>query len=112
MNQRRMPLYLPTGAGKTLIATHIIKALRTTTSFGKVLFVAHRREIINQTASTLRRHLPRVKVNIEQGKTTVRGDGAITIASVQSLVHRKERYDPKEYTLIICDECHRALAPS
>ncbi len=111
-NQRRMLLYLPTGAGKTVIATYIIKAFRETKGFGKVLFVAHRREIINQTASTIRRHLPWINVKIEQGERTTKGDGAITLASVQSLVHRKEKFDPREYALIICDECHRALAPS
>jgi ATP-dependent helicase IRC3 len=111
-HQRRMLLYLPTGAGKTVIATHIIKALRTTNAFGKVLFVAHRREIIDQTARTIRRHLPGLEVQIEQGARTTRGNGAIVLASVQSLVRRKENYDPKAYALIICDECHRALAPS
>ncbi|BBO84014.1 hypothetical protein DSCO28_45800 [Desulfosarcina ovata subsp. sediminis] len=111
-NQRRMLLYLPTGAGKTVIATHIIKALRASKAFGKVLFVAHRREIIDQTARTIRRHLPGLGVQIEQGKRTVKAQGAITLASVQSLVRRKEKYDPKDYALIICDECHRALAPS
>lgn len=111
-HQRRMLLYLPTGAGKTVIATYIIKALRTTKVFGKVLFVAHRREIIDQTARTIRRHLPGLKVQIEQGKRTTGGESDIILASVQSLVRRKENYDPKAYALIICDECHRALAPS
>ncbi len=34
------------------------------------------------------------------------------MASVQSLVRRKDRYDPKAFDLVVCDECHRALAPS
>jgi superfamily II DNA or RNA helicase len=110
--RRRMLVYLPTGAGKTVIAAHIIKALCATPGFGKVLFVAHRREIINQTARTIRRQLPRLKVRIEQGERTSGGEGDVTIASVQSLVRRKKKYNPKEYALIICDECHRALAPS
>jgi ATP-dependent helicase IRC3 len=74
--QRRMLLYLPTGAGKTVIATHIITALRTAKAFGKVLFVAHRREIIDQTARTIRWHLPGLKVQIEQGKRTTMGERA------------------------------------
>jgi len=111
-NARRMLLYLPTGAGKTVISTFIMKELLRTRGFGKILFVAHRREILDQTARTIKAQLPSKKVQIEQGERTSSDNAAITIASVQSLVHRKERYDPKEFSLIVCDECHRALAPS
>ena len=52
--EQRMLLYLPTGAGKTVVATHIIKTLRERASFGRALFIAHRREILDQTAQTLR----------------------------------------------------------
>jgi superfamily II DNA or RNA helicase len=108
-----MLLYLPTGAGKTVIATFIIQALRATTRAPKkTLFVAHRQEILDQTARTLTRHLPDANVQVEQGERQANADADITVASVQSLVRRKERYDPKTYGLIICDECHRALAPS
>lgn len=110
--QRRMLLFLPTGAGKTVIATHIIKSLRETSGFGKTLFVAHRREIIDQTARTISQHIPEVHVQVEQGERSSSGKGDVTIASVQSLVRRKERYDPRKFSLIICDECHRALAPT
>lgn len=113
LKERRMLLYLPTGAGKTVIATYIIKTLRMSGGRSKkTLFVAHRQEILDQTANTLRRHLPGVDVQVEQGERTASADADITVASVQSLVRRKERYDPKSFGLIICDECHRALAPS
>lgn len=108
-----MLLYLPTGAGKTVIATFIIKALRKANSRAKkTLFVAHRQEILDQTAETLRRHLPGVNILVEQGERRSSDEADITVASVQSLVRRKDAYDPKLYGLIICDECHRALAPS
>jgi ATP-dependent helicase IRC3 len=111
--ERRMLLYLPTGAGKTVIATGIIEALRKTWGLGRTLFIAHRREILDQTARTLARHLPALSVQVEQGERTGHaGDADITIASVQSLLRRKERYDPRAFDLIICDECHRALSPS
>jgi len=111
---QRMLLYLPTGAGKTVIATFIIKSIRSLAGFGKsrVLFIAHRREILDQTARTLSQHLPNLKIDIEQGARSAGGDADVTVASVQSLLRRKDGYDPKTFDLIICDECHRALAPS
>jgi ATP-dependent helicase IRC3 len=111
-NANRVLLYLPTGAGKTVIATFIIKELIKSPGFGKVLFVAHRREILDQTVRTIKRELPDLSIQIEQGERTSTHSAAITIASVQSLVRRKERFDPTGFSLIICDECHRALAPS
>ena len=110
--ERRMLLYLPTGAGKTVIATFIIQALREQVRFGRCLFVAHRREILDQTVQTLRRHLPGLDIQVEQGERTSDTNADITVASVQSLLKRMQRYDPKAFDLILCDECHRALSPS
>jgi ATP-dependent helicase IRC3 len=110
--QRRLLLYLPTGAGKTVIAAYLMKELMGRAGLGRVLFVAHRREILDQTARTIEQHLPKVSVQIEQGERSALGNADVTIASVQSLVRRKERYDPRGFSLIVCDECHRALAPT
>jgi ATP-dependent helicase IRC3 len=109
--ERRMLLHLPTGAGKTVIATFIIQALQ---GFGlrRCLFVAHRREILDQTVRTLERHLPALRIEVEQGERTASGDADVTVASVQSLLRRKERYEGNHFDLILCDECHRALSPS
>jgi ATP-dependent helicase IRC3 len=109
---RKMLLYLPTGAGKTVIAAFIIEKFLKNQNFGKILFVAHRQEILDQTARTIKNHLKNVSIEIEQGKRTTSNDVQITVASVQSLVKRKAKFNPKEYSLIICDECHRALSPT
>ncbi len=113
-NMHRMLLYLPTGAGKTVIATFVIKSIRALPGFGRsrTLFLAHRREILDQTARTISRHLPGLKVQIEQGERSSEMDADVTVASVQSLIRRKDRYGPSAFDLIICDECPRALAPS
>lgn len=110
--ERRSLVYLPTGAGKTLIATYIIQRLRQSFGLARCLFVAHRREILDQTARTLALHLPGLDVQVEQGERSGSEHADIVVASVQSLLRRKERYDPRAFDLIICDECHRALAPS
>lgn len=107
-----MLLHLPTGAGKTVIATFVIRALRQGFGLGRCLFVAHRREILDQTARTLREHLPGLDVQVEQGDRTGSADADIVVASVQSLLRRKERYCARAFDIIICDECHRALSPS
>jgi superfamily II DNA or RNA helicase len=113
-NTHRMLLYLPTGAGKTVIATFIIRSMRALAGFSKsrTLFIAHRREILDQTVRTINQHLPNLTIAIEQGERSSDIDADVTVASVQSLLRRKDRYDPKSFDLIICDECHRALAPS
>ncbi|MCU0693780.1 MAG: DEAD/DEAH box helicase [Polyangiaceae bacterium] len=104
-----MLLHLPTGSGKTVIAAEVIRRLSARGDFGKTLFVAHRREILDQTAETIRRQVPSATIQVEQGSRTATRDATVTVASVQSLVRRKERYDPTSFSLIICDECHRAL---
>jgi ATP-dependent helicase IRC3 len=110
--ERRSLVYLPTGAGKTVIATFIIQRMRQSFGLVRCLFVAHRREILDQTARTLSQHLPELDVQVEQGERTSSEHADIVVASVQSLLRRKERYDPRAFDLIICDECHRALSPS
>lgn len=108
----KMLLHLPTGAGKTVIATLIIEKLINFSDIGKILFIAHREEILDQTRQKISSHLPSANVQIEQGSRSSSRNSHVTIASVQSLIRRKERFDPKDFSVIICDECHRALAPS
>ena len=107
-----MLLHLPTGSGKTVVATFIIERMLPRIGQGKVLFIAHRKELIDQTAATLAKHLRGVRVSFEQGERRADLSAQVIIASIQSLAKRKEAYDPTLFSVIICDECHRALAPS
>jgi ATP-dependent helicase IRC3 len=109
---RRLLLYLPTGAGKTVIAAFLIEAMRRGAGLGRCLFVAHRREILDQTVRTIARHLPDLDVQVEQAERSASGAADVVVASVQSLLRRKERYAASAFDLIICDECHHALSPS
>lgn len=107
-----MLLKLPTGAGKTVIAAILLARIMKSDQSHSVLILAHRSEIIDQTAMKLSRHLPNIPIEIEQGRRRVEGKGCIVLASIQSMVRRKESFDPKAFSIIICDECHHALAPS
>ena len=109
---REMLLHLPTGAGKTVIATLIIEALPPFIDEGKVLFVAHRKELLDQTADKLNRHLPELSVSIEQGERRADMAAQVVIASIQSLTKRKDTYPAEQFSAIVCDECHHALSPS
>ncbi len=109
---RKMLLHLPTGAGKTIIATLIIERLLPLIDAGKVLFIAHRRELLDQTAEKLKQHLPGLAISIDQGDRRADPAAQVIIASIQSLSKRKHAYRPEQFSLIVCDECHRALAPS
>jgi len=107
-----MLLHLPTGSGKTVIATLIIERLLPLIDSGKVLFIAHRRELLDQTAEKLRQHLPGLAISIDQGERRADPSAQVIIASIQSLSQRKGAYRPDLFSVIICDESHRALAPS
>jgi len=108
---RSLLLHLPTGSGKTVIASLIIERLLPLLGSDRLLFLAHRRELLDQTAATLRAHLPGLSIGVEQAER-VAADSQVVIASIQSLVQRRDRFRPAEFAGIICDECHRALAPS
>lgn len=109
---RRLLLYLPTGSGKTVIGALIIERMLARRRGARTLFIAHRPEILDQTAAVLRRHMPHLQVGIEQGDRRAADGVDVTIASVQSLVRRRSRFDPRAFGLVVCDECHRALAPT
>lgn len=103
---RRIVLVLPTGGGKTVVAARIIDLARTLAK--KVLFVAHRVELINQTARQLERFGVE-DIGVIRGQDDREDESApIQIASIETL-RRRER---PEADIVFIDECHRAVADS
>jgi len=103
---RRVVLVSPTGSGKTVIAMAIVD-LASVKNNGNILFIAHRREIIDQTSKKLDR------IGIRHG--VIMGDDGrhdleakVQIASIQTLVRRE--LPPADF--IIIDECHLSIAKS
>lgn len=100
---------LATGLGKTWLAafdTHYMEARR-------VLFVAHREEILGQAAETFLRIRPHARVGFYTGRQR---DSQVDIlcASIQTLgrINHLQQFLPHHFDYIVVDEFHHAAAPS
>ncbi len=107
-DQHRNLVVAATGTGKTMIAAFDYKALRATCP--RLLFVAHRKEILQQALASFRgvlgdRNFGELLVD---GK--VPSTGKHVFASIQSLQHRLDAIRPDEYDCVIIDEFHHAEA--
>lgn len=99
----RQLVALPTGVGKTVLAAHVAK------QFNKVLFLAHRQELIAQTARTMAIVDPdRTQGRIEQGSHDL--GSAFTIAMLPTVYRRLDRIPPDSFDCIILDEAHHACS--
>lgn len=99
---RRILFVCPTGAGKTVCASHII--LKLVESGMRCLFMAHRIELINQTAVQLAR-MGVTDIGVIMGGDGRKNSSAMTqVASVDTLRNR----DAGSFDCIMIDEAHRA----
>lgn len=111
---RSTMLVLATGTGKTRTASEVV-ARRL--PYGKVLWLAHRTELIEQARDALQAALPDVRIGIEKAESRARltcmygQDDAIVVASVQTLRDKRlKRFNPGDFATVIIDECHHATA--
>ena len=97
--KRRVVLFMPTGAGKTLTATSIItKAIA---KGRRVVFVANRKQLVAQTSAVLHRY--GIEHGILQAENTCRLDARVLVASIDTI---HVRGLPVDVGLIVIDECH------
>lgn len=104
---RRGLVVLATGLGKTWLAAFDAVQL----GARRVLFVAHREEILNQAAETFLRIRPNARVGFYAGQTRdVEVD--ILCASIQTLGREEhlERFSSSHFDYIVVDEFHHAAA--
>ena len=97
-------IVLPTGSGKSVTIAGLLERLRPA-STRRVLIVSHVREIIDQDATAIARHLPRVSLGVAcSGLGRMEFGRDVTVASVQSIYRRiRHKWD---YDLCIVDEAH------
>jgi superfamily II DNA or RNA helicase/HKD family nuclease len=106
-------LVAATGTGKTVMAALDYRNMRDTLggALPRLLFVAHRKEILKQSLRTYQEVLDNASFGelLHSGKEP--RDWTHVFASVQSLnVQRLEQLDPQHFDVIVIDEFHHATA--
>ena len=104
---RRGLVVLATGLGKTWLAA--FDAVRM--GARRILFVAHREEILAQAAATFVRILPRKRVGYYTGRSRD-ADVDVLCASVQTLgkAEHLDGFAPQHFDYVVIDEFHHAAA--
>lgn len=102
-----------TGTGKTVMSAFDYESLSRQIPFAKLLFIAHRKEILNQS----RKMFAQITKDPSFGELWVDGDRPLkfdhVFASIQTLVHQDiESISPDFYDIIIIDEAHHVAASS
>lgn len=100
---KRVVLVVPTGGGKTRIGAAIVE--RAIARGSKVVWLAHRTELIEQTAKTLHEHGLPVGVVAASSAWPIDPAAPVQVCSVQTLLAREVR---PPASLLVWDECHHA----
>lgn len=100
----RQMVVLPTGSGKTVIFSELIKRKKL-----KTLVIAHRVELLDQAREKLRAIAPEIESGIFCGEQKY-CDKQVTIASIQSASNALDLLKAEGYQLLIIDEAHHAAA--
>lgn len=95
---------MATGLGKTTVAAELISR------YERSLFIAHRKELIEQGQERVAEYTGRA-VGVEMAGSHANGEDII-VASVQTLHARPQALDGWKPDLIIVDEAHHAVSPT
>lgn len=107
--QRRIAAVLPTGAGKTVVFSHLVAQWLKLNPGKRVLILAHTDELVLQAAKKLADVAPGLKIGIvKAARNDVSAD--VIVASVQTLRGARRRAQLRRVGLIVVDECHHATA--
>jgi len=108
--KRKILLVAPTGSGKTVIASEMIR--RVLEGDKKCLFVAHRRELIMQASNKLFDF--GVNHGVIMADKSPNPQANVQVVSIQTSVSRidKKTFDKPEADVIFLDEAHRSASNS
>ena len=97
--EKRILLYAPTGAGKTVITSSVIRDANSRNR--QILFLVHRGELVEQTIQTLDRF--GLSAGVMKAGWKANENEPIQVASIQTL---HSRGVPAKLDIIFIDECH------
>lgn len=101
---KRVVLVVPTGGGKTRIGASIVESA--CARGRRVVWLAHRTELIEQTAKTLHEHGLPVGVVAASSAWPIDPSAPVQVCSVQTLLAREHQRPAAD--LLVWDECHHA----
>jgi superfamily II DNA or RNA helicase len=111
---RHQLLVLATGLGKTILAAQLPSLLKGKLP-GKLLFIAHRNELITQAVDKIGKWNPTLKIGVEKAESYADADCDIIVAC-NATIGRKGSTRMDEFwqsiSTIVVDECHHSLADS
>jgi len=106
---RRPAVVLPTGAGKTVVFSHLLRRRRQS---GRGLVLAHRGELLNQARDKLRQVAPELRVGLVKAEADEHTDVDVVVGSVQTLVNLARLARIGDFSTVVIDEAHHAVAPT
>lgn len=101
-NNKLATIILPTGVGKTATAALCLNEVRGK----KVLWVAHREELIDQANAALNAIIPGHHIEIEMAERKANPDSAIVVGSVQTIARNRKHLQNFIPDIIVIDEYH------
>jgi superfamily II DNA or RNA helicase len=114
---------LPTGAGKTVVLSHLPSSMGMAPG-EQMLVLVHRDELVNQTVEKLQRYNPDLHVTIDKAENKADVNADLIVASVQTIGRnpladhkftfkdRIARLDAQRIQYVVVDEAHHATATS
>jgi type I restriction enzyme R subunit len=115
--RRRKGLFvMATGTGKTRVAIALVDALLRAGWVKRVLFLADRTALVNQTVNAFKAHLPGSSP-VALGASTSDLSGAVFVATYPAMMEQIEKIDSNgarkfgvgHFDLVIIDEAHRSV---
>lgn len=114
-NQRGALVVMATGAGKTRTAIAFVDLMMRAGWVKRVLFLADRLALVNQTVGAFKTHLPdATTVNLVTERST---EGRVYVSTYPTMMGRigeaeageEKRFGPGFFDLVIIDEAHRSV---